>query len=121
MTLTSILGDLRAELVWNPQHSHTAGLEQKKVVYMLGRERPVMFASRATSRTISCSGVVCDDEYTNRDAWEKIAVTPEPLLYRDPSGAYMWLCVGDVDIRRQRDTRSWIVAYRGREVGDPRG
>ena len=87
----------------------------------MGRDRPVVFSGNAQNVKITVAGILLrvDSDVDNpaRTSLEKAALSKEPLLYRDPTGARMWVAVEEgVSFEREQETGAWKVSMSLREV-----
>lgn len=107
-------GTISATVRWNPETTRSTGLYNAETIYMLGREKPILFTGTATTRQITGSGILTTMEEVK--AWEKAAQSPQPFLYRDPEGTYVWGMLSGVTCQRLRPSHIWTISFTITEV-----
>ena len=105
---------------WEPKHTLKAGLVNRKVQRFAGREKGVLFAGREYERSISVTADVRDEEYQSLIDLEKLALTPQVMLYRDPMGRRMWVSLGEISLPRDVNG-AWNISFDVTEVEAPHG
>jgi hypothetical protein len=105
---------------WEPKHTLKAGLVNRKVQRFAGRDKGVLFAGREYERSISVTADVRDEEYQSLIDLEKLALTPQVMLYRDPMGRRMWVSLGEISLPRDVNG-AWNISFDVTEVEAPHG
>jgi hypothetical protein len=112
---------LMARIRYDPEISVSRSYVEREFHHFMGRDRPVVFSGNAQNVKITVAGILLrvDSDVDNpaRTSLEKAALSKEPLLYRDPTGARMWVAVEEgVSFEREQETGAWKVSMSLREV-----
>ena len=107
---------LAVPLEWDPQHSTSVGLVNRKVHHFAGRRLGVEMAGTQRRREVQVSATLLDERLDLVDRLEELSYMPGPFLYRDPLGRRIYGSLSGVQMSREIGGK-WGVQATVEEVG----
>ncbi|QWW20125.1 fibronectin type III domain-containing protein [Schaalia sp. 19OD2882] len=109
-------GTTTVGLFYDPEHTLAPALLNREVHHFAGRLLGVEMAGTQRSRVIGISATLLDEDMPLLLRLEELALTPGPILYRDPAGRRLFASLSGVQLSRQLST-AWKVKAQVEEVG----